>query len=400
MQEHEPAGVIQPISDSLDTREMNISADRVMEIGKNSLRGKSLVANDKSTVSLAIGEPGFATPGCIVQAQAHALTEGLTHYAVQTGDPLLVKAILEHVVPRQSELASSDNILITHGGTAGLSCSILGLVNPGDAVLIENPTYSLYADAIRLAGGVVKHFGRNPDGGLDFGEIRSLAPAAKMIIVCQPSNPTGTILSSHEWRQLAEIAGESDLIVLSDEAYDGIVFDDSEFVSALSVPGLASRLIVCRTFSKKYAMTGWRVGYLVGAAELIAAASTVHRTFNGAVNTANQHAAVAALEHASQDAEAMRVEFQQRRALMVSCLQDKGPLRFAPPAGAFYLWVGYPEKFGDSQEVAGKCLANGVRVRPGSEFGPGGKYRIRLSFAPDRDRIVEGCRRFLSVFNG
>lgn len=398
MQEHDPA--IRSISDSLDTQEMNISAERVVEIRKNSLRGKSLVAPDKSVVSLAIGEPGFVTPECVMAAQAHALAQGLTHYAVQTGDPLLVKAILKHVVPAQSALADPNNIFITHGGTAGLSCSILGLINPGDVVLIENPTYSLYADAIRLAGGVVRSFGRQSDGGLDLDEIRSLAPVAKMIIVCQPSNPTGTILSGREWRQLAWIARESDLIVLSDEAYDGIVFDGCEFVSALSVPELADRLIVCRTFSKKYAMTGWRIGYLVGAAELVAAASTVHRTFNGAVNTANQHAAVAALERASQDAEAMRAEFQARRALMVSCLQGKGPLEFAMPSGAFYLWVGYPEKFGDSQEVADRCLANGVRVRPGSEFGPGGKFRIRLSFAPDRESIVEGCRRFLSAFDG
>ncbi|WP_165931018.1 pyridoxal phosphate-dependent aminotransferase [Paralcaligenes ureilyticus] len=379
---------------------MNVSANRVVEIRKNSLRGKLLAGSGKSAVSLAIGEPGFVTPGCIVQAQAYALAQGLTHYAAQTGDPLLVKAILKHVVPEQSSLAGSNNILITHGGTAGLSCSILGLVNPGDVVLIENPTYSLYADAIRLAGGVVKSFGRHSDGGLDFEEIRSLAPAAKMIIVCQPSNPAGTILSAAEWRKLAQVARESDLIVLSDEAYDGIVFDGCEFVSALSVPELADRLIVCRTFSKKYAMTGWRVGYLVGTAELIAAASTVHRTFNGAVNTANQRAAAVALEQASQDAEAMRVEFQERRALMVSCLQDKGPLQFAIPSGAFYLWVGYPEKFGDSQEMADKCLSKGVHVRPGSEFGPGGKYRIRLSFAPDRECIVEGCRRFLSAFKG
>lgn len=379
---------------------MNVSADRVVEILKNSLRGKTLVADGQSAVSLAIGEPGFATPECVVAAQARALEQGLTHYAAQSGDPRLVRAILQHAVPSQSPLADTKNILITHGGTAGLSSSILGLINPGDAVLIENPTYSLYADAIRMAGGVVKSFGRASDGGLDFDEIRSLASGAKMIIVCQPSNPTGTILRGHEWQELARVARESGLIVLSDEAYDGIVFDGCEFVSALSVPELADRLIVCRTFSKKYAMTGWRVGYLVGAADLISAASTVHRTFNGAVNTANQHAAVAALEQASESAAAMRAEFQERRALMVSCLQGKGPLHFTMPSGAFYLWVGYPQEFGDSQDVADKCLSKGVRVRPGSEFGPGGKYRIRLSFAPDRESIVEGCRRFLSVFNG
>lgn len=379
---------------------MNACADRVSEIHKNSLRGSSLAANDPSIISLAIGEPGFATPDCIIRAQAEALGQGLTHYAPQTGDPLLVKAIVTQVVPAGSTLARPENVFITHGGTAGLSSTILGLINPGDGVLVEDPTYSLYADAIRLAGGVVKTFGRTPGGRLDFAAIEALAPAATMIILCQPSNPTGTILDAADWREVAKIARTQDLIVLSDEAYDGIVYDGGAFVSALDVPALADRLIVSRTFSKKYAMTGWRVGYLVGASQLVAAAATVHRTFNGAVNSANQRAALAALELASGPAEEMRREFQERRALMVACLGDKGPLEFSAPAGAFYLWVGYPERFGDSIAVAARCLKHGVRVRPGSEYGPGGQHRIRLSFAPERAQIVEGCRRFLSVFSG
>ncbi|WP_209594633.1 pyridoxal phosphate-dependent aminotransferase [Jiella mangrovi] len=377
---------------------MNPAAARIEEIRTNSLRGSALSADGGSAISLAIGEPSFATPECVVEAQAQALAEGMTHYAVQTGAPDLVKAILAHAVPPSSPLCDTRNVLVTHGGTAGLSSTILGLIDPGDVVLIENPTYSLYADAIRLAGGTIRGFGRRPDGGLDLGEIRKLAVSAKMIILCQPSNPMGTVVGAEEWQELSEIAGACDLLVLSDEAYDGIVFDGCEFVSALAVPGLADRLIVSRTFSKKYAMTGWRVGYLVGTAELVAAASTAHRTFNGAVNTANQYAAIAALERAAGEAEAMRREFQERRALMVSCLRDKGPVDFSVPSGAFYLWVKYPEHFGPSQTVAAKCLASGVRVRPGSEFGTGGTYRLRLSFAPDRESIVEGCRRFLSVF--
>lgn len=378
---------------------MNVVADRVSEIRANSLRGQSFVAGGPAAVSLAIGEPGFATPQCIVQAQAEALAAGATHYAVQSGEPKLVRAILDQVVPPHSPFADPKNVLVTHGGTAGLSSTILGLINPGDVVLIENPTYSLYADAIRLAGGAVRSFERQPGGELDFDHIRALAEGAKMIILCQPSNPTGTVLTAAEWTELTKIATRSDLLVVSDEAYEGIVFDGCEFVSALSVPELANRLIVSRTFSKKYAMTGWRVGYLVGTAEPIAAASVAHRTFNGAVNTANQLAAVAAIERASGDAEALRLEFQERRALMVSCLSNRGPLQFSPPAGGFYLWVGYPEEFGASPEVTAKCLAAGVRVRPGAEFGPGGRYRIRLSFAPDREHIIEGCRRFVSVFD-
>lgn len=378
---------------------MNHDAKRITEIRRNSLRGGTLTSDGTSAVSLAIGEPDFDTPECIIQAQAEALARGMTHYAVQTGSPALVQAILDHVVPQDSPVRDAKNVMITHGGTAGLSCTILGLVNPGDVVLVENPTYSLYADAIRLAGGTVKTFERLPDGRLDFDGVRSLAPSARMIILCQPSNPTGTVLGAEEWCQVAQIANDCDLFVLSDEAYDGIVFDGCDFVSALEVCSLADRLVVCRTFSKKYAMTGWRVGYLVGAAELVGAASMAHRTFNGAVNTANQHAAVAALEMASHQAEDMRLEFQERRSLMISCLRNKGPLEFSVPAGAFYLWVGYPEEFGDSLELAAKCLSVGVKVRPGSEFGSGGRYRIRLSFAPGRHEIVEGCRRFLSVFN-
>jgi len=378
---------------------MNGNADRVADILKNSLRGQSLAANNGGVVSLAIGEPSFPTPKCIVDAQAEALEQGFTHYAVQTGDPLLVGAILDCDVPAISSLSDANNVLVTHGGAAGLASSILGLINPGDVVLIENPTYSLYADAIRLAGGVVKSFGRVAGGGLAFDEIKALAREAKMIIVCQPSNPTGTILSSAEWQQLSDIARDHHLVVLSDEAYCNIVFDGCDFVSALSIPELEDRVIVCRTFSKKYAMTGWRIGYLVGTASLIHAAATAHRTFNGAVNSANQRAAIAALQHAAADAEAMRVEFQARRELMVSRLKGGAQLQFSVPSGAFYLWVAYPETFGDSQQVAKICLDKGVRVRPGSEFGSAGKYRIRLSFAPDRESITEGCRRFLAVFD-
>lgn len=377
---------------------MTMDANRVTEIRQHSLRGISLAARDKPVISLAIGEPGFATPDCIVQAQARALQQGLTHYANQTGDPELVDTILQYALPASCTFTGRGNILITHGGTAGLSSSILGLIGPGDIVLIEDPTYSLYADSVRLAGGAIKTFCRTADGALDFDEIRAQASTAKMLIICQPSNPMGTILTRQDWLHVANIANDVGLIVLSDEAYDGIVFDGCTYTSALDVPELSEHLIVSRTFSKKYAMTGWRVGYLVGKQDLIAAATIIHRTFNGAVNSAIQRAAIVALTEASDAAEAMRIEFQARRALMVSCLQDKGPLRFNIPSGAFYLWVGYPPNFGESLAMAQKCLAQGVSVRPGSEFGTQGKYQIRLSFAPDRKYIMDGCQRFLSIF--
>lgn len=378
---------------------MNTSSDRVLDIRKHSLRGAALGASNAGVVLLSVGEPDFDTPACIMEAQKKALELGMTHYASQLGDPNLIDAIIKNVVvPAGSSLTSQKNVLVTHGGAAGLTASIVGLINPGDVVLVENPSYSLYADSIRLAGGVIKDFGRTADNKLDFEQLRKDAKGAKMLIICQPSNPTGTILDRADWAEVAKIANESNVVVLSDEAYDGLVYDGSEFVSALDVPELAERVLVCRTFSKKYAMTGWRIGYLVGTEALIAAASIVHRTFNGSVNTANQYAAVVALEQAGNDAEVMRVEFQKRRALMAAQLEGKGPLKYTVPAGAFYFWIGYPESFGDSVEVAAKCVEKGVRVRSGSEFGTLGKYHLRLSFASKPEDIIEGCRRLLTVF--
>ncbi|MGO2034991.1 MAG: pyridoxal phosphate-dependent aminotransferase [Brevibacterium sp.] len=350
-------------------------------------------------VSLAIGEPSFDTPEVIVEAQRRALAEGATHYAPQTGLPELRNAIASEVRVVNGWDIAEENVLVTHGGTAGLSSTINAIVSPGDRVLVEDPTYSLYADAIAMAGGHASPFVRDEAGEIDFDSLSKLASGARAIILCQPANPTGRILSAAEWDRLSDLAVENDLVVISDEAYEGLVYSEALFVSALDRPELRDRMIVSKTFSKKYAMTGWRLGYLVGAPSLIASAGVIHRTFNGAVNSANQWAGVAALCSAQGEAEAMRLEFEKRRTVMAEALSSLRSVAYAVPDGAFYFWVEFAPERGTSLEVAARSKGADVLVRPGQEFGASGLHALRLSFAAAPDAIILGMERLKLILD-
>lgn len=373
-----------------------ISSDAVLRVRSQSLRSKNLISAAAEKISLAIGEPDFDTPHVVIDAQVDAIRSGYTHYSPQEGRTELVNAVLQAAVGVAGNGFSADNILVTHGGSAGLTATILGLINPGDVVLLEDPTYSLYLDGINLAGGSVKRFARNEDGKLDFDAIDNDAKGAKLIVLCHPSNPTGAIISPAEWASFADIVQRHGLVILCDEAYEGLTYDNA-FVSALDIAGLRENLIVSRTFSKKYAMTGWRLGYLVGEPRLIASASTIHRTFNGSINSANQFAGACALLKAGDDAEKMRRVFQTRRDLMESCLREIPNLRFRRSEGAFYFWLRYPEHLGTSLEVAAKAAQAGVMVRRGEEFGSTGRHALRLSYATDERSIKEGVARLARV---
>lgn len=371
----------------------SISSDAILRIRSQSLRGKNLISGVTDKVSLAIGEPDFDTPKAIIDAQVRAIGAGYTHYSPQEGRSELVDAILAKAVSVADKAFSSENILVTHGGAAGLTASILGILNPGDVVLLEDPTYSLYLDGVNMAGASVRRFSRREDGTFDFNEIDKDAKGAKLIILCHPSNPTGAVINRAEWTSFADIVKRNGLVLLCDEAYEGLTYDDAPFVSALDIDGLGDHLLVSRTFSKKYAMTGWRLGYLVGEPQLIASASTAHRTFNGAINTANQIAGATALLQAGDEAEKMRRVFHKRRDLMASCLDKIPTIQFRSPEGAFYFWLHYPDRLGNSSEVVAKAAQAGVMVRRGEEFGLSGKHALRLSYATDEDSIVEGVAR-------
>lgn len=348
-------------------------------------------------VSLAMGEPNFDTPAQVVAAAAEALAAGHTHYAPAVGAKALRQALAERLRLLTAEEVSSDDILVTHGGTAGLAAVILAVVNPGDRVVVPDPTYSLYADLVSMAGGVLVPVPLAADLHWDLEALSSALVDAKLFVFCNPSNPTGIVHSRAELAALAQMVDGTDTLVLSDEAYSDLVYTPEPFTSALEVAGLEGRTIYCQTFSKSYAMTGWRVGYLWGPGDVIAAAARVHGTFNGSVNTANQIAALTALQTCAPDIARMHQAYARRRQLMVDGLSGIEGLSVGTPEGAFYVFPKYEGTLNSEQMVA-HLRDHGVAVRPGGEFGESGEYHLRLSYAASEEAITEGVKRIAAGF--
>ena len=343
-------------------------------------------------VSLAIGEPDFDTPQRIVEAAYDSAARGRTHYAPMAGDPALRERLASEVSTLRGRPTPASEILVTQGGTAGLSAAILATVGPGDRVVIPDPTYSLYADLVSLAGGIAVHVPLGEDLHWDLPALREALPGARLFAFCNPGNPTGIVHSRAELDALAEMLDGTDTIVLADEAYSALSFTEQPFTSALQVPLLEGRTVYCQTFSKNYAMTGWRVGYLWGPAEIIAAATRVHGTFNGSLNTFVQDAAIVALDECAEDIERMRASYLRRRDLMRAALVEVPGLELSEPEGAFYFFPRFTAPL-SSIEMVAYLRERGVAVRPGSEFGPGGEGRLRLSYAASDDAIETGVAR-------
>ncbi|MGW2083482.1 pyridoxal phosphate-dependent aminotransferase [Streptomyces sp. NPDC001939] len=213
-------------------------------------------------VSLAMGEPDFDTPRLVTEAAQASLRAGRTHYSPLFGEPALREALAQNLTGTAETPVSAADILITQGGTAGLAASILGIVNPGDRVVIPDPTYSLYADLVSMAGGIVVPVPLAPDLHWDLDRLADALTDARLFVFSNPSNPTGIVHSCEELETVAKLLDGTSTIVISDEAYSDLDYTGRPFTSAISIDGLRERTVYCQTFSKSYAMTGWRVGYL------------------------------------------------------------------------------------------------------------------------------------------
>ncbi|MFJ9896409.1 pyridoxal phosphate-dependent aminotransferase [Streptomyces sp. NPDC091280] len=361
-------------------------SEAVRRIERTSLR-TAQPASRAGLISLAMGEPDFATPPQVRIAAAQALEDGHTHYTDPQGDPELRAALARRVGD-----ITPDQVLVTHGGSAALAASILAVVNPGDRVVLPDPTYSLYSDLVQLAGGECVFVPLRADLHWDPDALAQALRGAALFVFCNPSNPTGAVHTADELTALAAMVAGTDTLVLADEAYSELVHTADPFVSALQVPGLAGRTLYCQTFSKSYAMTGWRLGYLTGPRDVIAAAARVHATVNGSINSAVQRAALTALGTADADIRRMRQAYGARRALMLGELSEIKGLRTATPEGAFYAFPAYDVDL-PAAELVAHLREFGVAVRPGSEFGAAGEGYLRLSYAAAPKDIVEGVRR-------
>ncbi|MFK0156695.1 pyridoxal phosphate-dependent aminotransferase [Streptomyces sp. NPDC090493] len=368
------------------------TADAVARIAAASRRTQQPQSR-ADLVSLAMGEPDFDTPQRVTEAAQASLGAGRTHYSPLLGEPLLREALAAKLAGIAQAPVSAADILITQGGTAGLAASILGIVNPGDKVVIPDPTYSLYGDLVAMAGGTVVPVPLAPDLHWDLDRLADALADAKLFVFCNPVNPTGIVHSREELEVLADLLDGTPTIVISDEAYADLDYTGRPFTSAISVEGLRERTLYCQTFSKSYAMTGWRVGYLWGPSPLIQASARVHNTFNGSVNTVVQDAALVAVESCAEDVARMRAAYEERREIMRAELTAIPGLTLSAPEGAFYQFPRYDLDLPSVEVVAALRTTYGVAVRPGSEFGAQGEHHLRLSYAAGPEAIVEGVRR-------
>lgn len=343
-------------------------------------------------VSLAMGEPDFDTPAQVTEAAHASLRAGRTHYSPLLGEVALREALAAKVGGIAGTPATAGDILITHGGTAGLAASILSIVNPGDKVVIPDPTYSLYTDLVSMAGGVVVPVPLAEDLHWDLDRLADALAGAKLFVFCNPSNPTGIVHSRTELETVAELLDGTPTIVISDEAYADLDYTGKPFTSAISVDGLRDRTIYCQTFSKSYAMTGWRVGYLWGPSSLIQAAARIHNTVNGSVNTVVQDAALVAVKTGDADIARMRAAYERRGQIMQAGLAEIPGLTLSAPEGAFYQFPRYDLDI-PSAELVATLRQSGVAVRPGSEFGAHGENHLRLSYAASEEAIRTGVAR-------
>jgi aspartate aminotransferase len=348
-------------------------------------------ATPSGAVSLSMGEPDFETPRPIVEAAVDALSQGWTHYGDLNGDPELRTLIAQEVSKTSGRNVDPATVLVSHGGAAAITATILATVNPGEKVVIPEPTYSLYPDAVRLAGGIPVFVPTGADNQLDVPAVLAAARDARLVTFCNPVNPTGAVFSSQSLEELARGLEGTDTLVLADEAYAHLVYDDS-FVSTLGIPALQERLIYCQTLSKTYAMTGWRVGYVVAPAEIAEPIRAVHRTMNSSINATVQRAAVKALQLGPGISADMQAAYRTRRDYIVERLKDIPGVEFTEPAGAFYAFFRYPQDL-PAVKMLERCKEFGVVLRAGSEYGPTGEGHLRLSFAADLDTLKTALDR-------
>lgn len=366
---------------------MNFIAQRILDQRQASLR-PPLGVVPPGSVSLALGEPDFAPPQAVIDATTQAVAQGRTNYTDQHGIAELRDALLTALPARPSDW-DKDNIVVTHGATAGLGALFFALIEPGDKVVIPQPAYSLYADQVVLAGGTVEFVPMGKDLHFDFDQLATALDGAKMVVFSNPSNPNGIVHTRDELEKLAQLLDATDTLVVSDEAYSALTYTAEPFTSALEVPGLQERTLYVQTFSKKYCMTGFRVGYVAGAKDLIAAIAQMHRTFNGSVSEQAQLAALAAVSLPESVVTPMLEEYAQRRDLVVRLLNDVPHVQLFEPEGAFYAFFSY-DLDKPSSQVAAELAELGVLVRAGAEYGPAAEHHIRLSFAASQADIERG----------
>lgn len=349
-------------------------------------------------IFLNIGEPDFATPENIREAAKKAIDGGFTHYTSIQGIPELREAIAQKLEAENGIHADPEKeILITAGTQPAFFAVCQTLIDPGDEVIVQDPFFPSYEVALRLAGArmVTVPLRQEREFIIDPEDLEArITKKTKLLVLISPNNPTGSVLDKNTLRTISEIAKDHDLIVVSDELYEKMTYDGTENCSVGSLPSMKERTITINGFSKAYAMTGWRIGYIVASEDMMKSISKVHHSMNVCACSISQKAALAALTGPQDSVEKMVREYDKRRQEMVSRVNEIPGFKCHMPKGAFYVFPNVESLRMSSMDLA-KLLISKARVVtvPGSEFGKNGEGFLRLSYATSLEKISEALVR-------
>ena len=346
-------------------------------------------------ISLGVGEPDFDTPWHITEEGIYALEQGYTFYTSNQGMPELRKEICKYLKRRQGLNYEPSQVVVTTGGSEAVDLAMRAILDPGDEVIVLDPSYVCYEPDVLLAGGVpvkvqlkaVNEFRITPE------ELEAcITDKTKAVILNYPNNPTGAIMGKEDLEKIAKVFIEHDLLAVTDEIYGELTYS-GEHVSIASIPGMQERTLLINGFSKAYSMTGWRLGYLAGPSIIIDQAKKIHQFAIMCAPTLSQYAGVEALRNGDKDVETMRKEYDRRRKYLYAELQKLG-LPCFEPKGAFYIFPSIASTGKTSEDFCLDLLEKErLVVVPGTAFGESGEGFVRISYAYSLDSLKEAMKR-------
>jgi aminotransferase len=373
-------------------------SERVRSVPPSGIRRFfDILATMTDVISLGVGEPDFDTPRQIIEAGVESLREGRTHYTSNYGTIELRRALAAHLEGRYGVAYDpARELLITVGASEAVDLALRATCDPGDEVILHEPSYVAYVPAIVFAGGHAVHVPTRfeDDFALDPSAVEAaITPRTKALFLGYPCNPTGAVLPPEIQDELAAIAARHDLLVYSDEIYDRLAYGTYRHRAFSSLPGMRDRTILMGGFSKAYAMTGWRVGWLAAAAPILEGIVKVHQYGIMSAPTTAQDAALVALTDGEADVQRMLAEYDRRRRLVVDGFNALGLDTFEP-RGAFYAFPRITSTGLDSETFAQRLLEEErVAVIPGSAFGPSGEGHVRACYATSYEQLQDALAR-------
>ena len=383
-----------------------VLSEKVAELKPSGIRKFfDLAAEVKDVIALTIGEPDFKTPWHIREAGIKSLEKGHTWYTANAGLIELRQEASKYLKRRFNLEYDASNIFITVGGSEAIDLTIRAIIDNGDEMLLPIPSFVCYDPICRLAGGkvVTIETKRENDFRLTAEELRAaITPKTKLLVLPFPNNTTGAVMRREHLEEIAEVLRGTDIMVLSDEIYAELTYGDERHVSIAEIEGMKERTIIVNGFSKAYAMTGWRLGYLAGPSPIISQMLKIHQYAIMSSPTTSQYAAIVAMRDCDNEVEEMKKQYDMRRRYLVKAFNDMG-LDCFTPEGAFYVFPCIKSTGLSSEEFCEKLLRSiKVAVVPGGAFGSSGEGFVRVSYSYSLDHIMEATKRikeFLEELN-